>query len=179
LVSTTRTTSKKPVKGGRLIKSGSPSGDPINGPYDPIELPFSAQIDYEAELVVIVGQRCKHVSKERAAEVVWLLRRQRRVGARLQMQTAMVLGKSFDTHAGRPGWLPRTRLAIPIRWASDVSSWRTTRIPPRTRIQRVRSIAHQPRHDAGTRRPNLYRHPGGVAMRRRSGSRQATRCASR
>jgi len=44
----------------------------INGPSDPIELPIaSAQVDYEAELVVIVGKRCKHVPKERAADVVF------------------------------------------------------------------------------------------------------------
>ena len=44
----------------------------INGPFDPILLPTASKlIDYEAELVVIIGKRCKHVSKERAAEVVF------------------------------------------------------------------------------------------------------------
>jgi hypothetical protein len=36
----------------------------INGPFDPTGLPIaSAQVDYEAELVVIVGKRCKHVTR--------------------------------------------------------------------------------------------------------------------
>src|SRR5208337_4401590 len=65
----------------------------INGPFDPIELPIaSAQVDYEAELVVIVGKRCKHVSVRD-----W------------QMQTTQwVLGKSFDTHAPIGPWIVTT-----------------------------------------------------------------------
>jgi 2-keto-4-pentenoate hydratase/2-oxohepta-3-ene-1,7-dioic acid hydratase in catechol pathway len=44
----------------------------VTGPFDPIELPQASKlIDYEAELVVIIGKRCKHVPKERAAEVVF------------------------------------------------------------------------------------------------------------
>jgi len=80
----------------------------INGPFDPIELPIaSAQVDYEAELVVIIGNRCKHVPKESAADVVFGYCAGNDVSVRdWQMQTAQwVLGKSFDTHAPIGPWI--------------------------------------------------------------------------
>ena len=80
----------------------------INGPSDPIELPIaSAQVDYEAELVVIIGKRCKHVPKERAADVVFGYCAGNDVSVRdWQMQTTQwVLGKSFDTHAPIGPWI--------------------------------------------------------------------------
>jgi len=80
----------------------------INGPFDPIELPLaSAQLDYEAELVVIIGKRCKHVPKERAADVVFGYCAGNDVSVRdWQLQTAQwVLGKSFDTHAPIGPWI--------------------------------------------------------------------------
>jgi 2-keto-4-pentenoate hydratase/2-oxohepta-3-ene-1,7-dioic acid hydratase in catechol pathway len=80
----------------------------INGPYDPIELPIaSTYVDYEAELVVIIGQRCKHVPKERAAEVVFGYCAGNDVSVRdWQLQTPQwVLGKSFDTHAPIGPWI--------------------------------------------------------------------------
>jgi 2-keto-4-pentenoate hydratase/2-oxohepta-3-ene-1,7-dioic acid hydratase in catechol pathway len=43
----------------------------INGPYDPIPMPpESSQLDYEAELAIVIGQTCRRVSAEQAAEVV-------------------------------------------------------------------------------------------------------------
>jgi 2-keto-4-pentenoate hydratase/2-oxohepta-3-ene-1,7-dioic acid hydratase in catechol pathway len=80
----------------------------INGPYDPIELPIaSAQVDYEAELVVIIGKRCKHVPKESAADVVFGYCVGNDVSVRdWQLQTTQwVLGKSFDTHAPIGPWI--------------------------------------------------------------------------
>jgi len=80
----------------------------INGPFDPIQLPrASAQTDYEAELVVIVGRRCKHVSKERAPEVIFGYCAGNDVSVRdWQLQTTQwVLGKSFDTHAPIGPWI--------------------------------------------------------------------------
>jgi ureidoglycolate lyase len=80
----------------------------INGPFDPIELPIaSAQLDYEAELVVIIGKRCKHVPTERAADVVFGYCAGNDVSVRdWQMQTTQwVLGKSFDTHAPIGPWI--------------------------------------------------------------------------
>lgn len=80
----------------------------INGPYDPIELPIaSEQVDYEAELVVVIGKRCKHVPKARAAEVVFGYCAGNDVSVRdWQLQTPQwVLGKSFDTHAPIGPWI--------------------------------------------------------------------------
>ena len=80
----------------------------INGPFDPVELPIaSAQVDYEAELVVIIGKRCKHVSKESADDVVFGYCAGNDVSVRdWQMQTTQwVLGKSFDTHAPIGPWI--------------------------------------------------------------------------
>lgn len=80
----------------------------INGPFDPIELPIaSAQVDYEAELVVIIGRRCKHVPKERAADAIFGYCVGNDVSVRdWQLQTTQwVLGKSFDTHAPVGPWI--------------------------------------------------------------------------
>jgi len=80
----------------------------INPPFDPIELPMaSAQVDYEAELVVIIGKRCKHVSTERAPEMIFGYCAGNDVSVRdWQLQTSQwVLGKSFDTHAPIGPWI--------------------------------------------------------------------------
>ncbi len=80
----------------------------VNAPFDPIELPMaSEQVDYEAELVVIIGKRCKHVAKERAPEVVFGYCAGNDVSVRdWQLRTSQwVLGKSFDTHAPIGPWI--------------------------------------------------------------------------
>ena len=80
----------------------------INSPFDPIELPIaSEQVDYEAELVVIIGNRCKHVAREHAPEVVFGYCAGNDVSVRdWQLLTSQwVLGKSFDTHAPIGPWI--------------------------------------------------------------------------
>jgi 2-keto-4-pentenoate hydratase/2-oxohepta-3-ene-1,7-dioic acid hydratase in catechol pathway len=80
----------------------------INAPFDPIELPqASEQVDYEAELVVIIGKRCRHVAKERAGEVVFGYCAGNDVSVRdWQLRTSQwVMGKSFDTHAPIGPWI--------------------------------------------------------------------------
>jgi 2-keto-4-pentenoate hydratase/2-oxohepta-3-ene-1,7-dioic acid hydratase in catechol pathway len=80
----------------------------VHGPFDPIELPMaSEQVDYEAELVVIIGKRCKHVARERATEVVFGYCAGNDVSVRdWQLRTSQwVLGKSFDTHAPIGPWI--------------------------------------------------------------------------
>ncbi|HXE56306.1 MAG TPA: fumarylacetoacetate hydrolase family protein [Tepidisphaeraceae bacterium] len=43
----------------------------LNNPFDPIPIPRrSDQIDYEAELVVVIGKTAKHVSRDRALDYV-------------------------------------------------------------------------------------------------------------
>ena len=80
----------------------------INAPFDPVQLPMaSEQVDYEAELVVVIGKRCKHVAQERAAEVIFGYCAGNDVSVRdWQLRTSQwVLGKSFDTHAPIGPWI--------------------------------------------------------------------------
>ena len=73
----------------------------VNGPYADINLPsVSDMLDYEAELCVIIGKRCKHVPRERAQEVIAGYCCGNDVSVRdwqFRAQT-MQIGKSFDTH---------------------------------------------------------------------------------
>lgn len=80
----------------------------VNGPFAPIQLPrVSTRLDYEAELVVIVGKRCKHVPAEKAREVIFGYCAGNDVSIRdWQMRTSQwILGKSFDTHAPFGPWI--------------------------------------------------------------------------
>lgn len=73
----------------------------ITGPYAAINLPsVSPMLDYEAELCVVIGRTCKHVPRERAAEVIAGYCCGNDVSVRdwqLRAQTFQI-GKSFDTH---------------------------------------------------------------------------------
>jgi 2-keto-4-pentenoate hydratase/2-oxohepta-3-ene-1,7-dioic acid hydratase in catechol pathway len=80
----------------------------VNGPYDPIQIPkASTSVDYEAEFVVIIGKRCRHVAKEGAAGVIFGYCAGNDVSVRdWQFHTAQwILGKSFDTHAPFGPWI--------------------------------------------------------------------------
>jgi len=80
----------------------------INGPFDPIVLPRISQMtDYEAEMVAIIGQRCKHVALEDASQVVFGYCVGNDVSVRdIQKRTSQwTLGKSFDTHAPFGPWI--------------------------------------------------------------------------
>lgn len=80
----------------------------VAGPHDPVVMPrVSNCLDYECELVLVIGRRCRHVSAADAPTVVagymvgndfsvrdWQLRTQ-----------TMMLGKSFDTHGPIGPWL--------------------------------------------------------------------------
>lgn len=72
-----------------------------NGPFDDINLPVvSSMLDYEAELCLVIGKRCKHVPRDRALEVIAGYFCGNDVSVRdwqLRAQTFQI-GKSFDTH---------------------------------------------------------------------------------
>ncbi|MDE0062209.1 MAG: fumarylacetoacetate hydrolase family protein [Gammaproteobacteria bacterium] len=73
----------------------------VNGPYADINLPaVSDKLDYEAELCVVIGRRCKHVPRERAHEVIAGYCCGNDVSVRDWQRSAitMQIGKSFDTH---------------------------------------------------------------------------------
>lgn len=94
----------------------------INGPYDNIPLPkVSSFVDYEVELVAIVGQRAKHVPKERALDILFGYCVGNDVTARdWQRRTSQyTLGKSFDGHAPIGPWIT-TSDAVPDPQALDI-----------------------------------------------------------
>jgi 2-keto-4-pentenoate hydratase/2-oxohepta-3-ene-1,7-dioic acid hydratase in catechol pathway len=79
-----------------------------NAPYGTFELPkVSSALDYEAELAVVIGKRCKHVSREQAADVIFGFCVANDVSVRdWQLSTSQyVVGKSFDTHAPFGPWI--------------------------------------------------------------------------
>lgn len=80
----------------------------ITGPFDPIHYPRVAEmLDYEAELGVVIGKRCRHVAAERASEVIGGYFVLNDVTAR-DWQFAsptFTLGKSFDTHGPTGPWI--------------------------------------------------------------------------
>ena len=99
----------------------------VNGPFDPIVLPdpqVSDMVDYEAELVVIIGQRCKHVPRERAHEVIFGYCVGNDVSVRdWQKRTPQwMLGKSFDTHAPFGPWIT-TSDAVADPHALSLRGW--------------------------------------------------------
>ena len=72
-----------------------------NGPYDDIHKPFvSDKLDYEGELTIVIGKKCRHVSKDNAKEVIAGYTIGNDISVRdwqLRVPT-FTIGKSFDTH---------------------------------------------------------------------------------
>lgn len=87
------------------------------GPSSPIVLPrVSTQIDYEGELAVVIGRRCKEVSENEALSCVAGYTIMNDVSARdLQMQTSQwTAGKALDTFAPMgPGIVPASEIPDP------------------------------------------------------------------
>jgi 2-keto-4-pentenoate hydratase/2-oxohepta-3-ene-1,7-dioic acid hydratase in catechol pathway len=80
----------------------------IADPYGVVELPkVSSNLDYEVELVFIIGKRCRHVTRSQAPEVIFGYCVGNDVSVRdWQLKTSQfVLGKSFDTHAPIGPWI--------------------------------------------------------------------------
>ena len=80
----------------------------VNGPVDPIVIARAGEhVDYEAELVVVIGGKGRNVSKAEAAALVFGYCCGNDVTERAwQFQTSQwVLGKSFDTHAPIGPWI--------------------------------------------------------------------------
>jgi 2-keto-4-pentenoate hydratase/2-oxohepta-3-ene-1,7-dioic acid hydratase in catechol pathway len=81
----------------------------VTGPYDPIEVPTVAPslVDYEGELGVVIGTRCRNVPKERAHEVVagYLIVNDVSVRDWQRASPTMTMGKSWDTHGPTGPWL--------------------------------------------------------------------------
>jgi acylpyruvate hydrolase len=89
----------------------------LTGPTSPILLPrVSSQIDYEGELAVVIGTRCKEVSEQAALQYVAGYSILNDVSARdLQMKTSQYMaGKAPDTFAPMgPGIVPASDIPDP------------------------------------------------------------------
>jgi 2-keto-4-pentenoate hydratase/2-oxohepta-3-ene-1,7-dioic acid hydratase in catechol pathway len=80
----------------------------ISAPYATIDLPIvSHQLDYEAELVAVIGKRCRHVDPDSAADYVFGYCAGNDATIRdWQFKTSQfTLGKSFDTLAPIGPWI--------------------------------------------------------------------------
>lgn len=80
----------------------------VNGPFDPIQMPkVSDKLDYEAELGVVIGQRCRHVSEADAPSVIagYVVCNDVSVRDWQMRSPTMMLGKSFNSHGPFGPWI--------------------------------------------------------------------------
>jgi len=80
----------------------------VHPPYAPVQIPMSSEaVDYEVELVFIIGKRGRHISRDDAPDHVFGYCVGNDVTARdWQRRTPQwVLGKSFDTHGPFGPWI--------------------------------------------------------------------------
>jgi len=80
----------------------------VGGPADPIPLPrVSEQLDYEAELVIVIGRPCRYADDESARAAIFGFCVGNDVSIRdWQFRTSQfLLGKSFDGHAIHGPWI--------------------------------------------------------------------------
>lgn len=80
----------------------------VNGPFDPVHMPrASDKLDYEAELGVVIGRRCRHVSVADAPSVVagYVVINDVSVRDWQLASPTMTLGKSFNTHGPFGPWI--------------------------------------------------------------------------
>lgn len=86
----------------------SKSANTVHPPYAPIQIPKASKaVDYEIELVFVIGKGGRHIARNRAPEHVFGYCVGNDVTARdWQRRTPQwVLGKSFDTHGPFGPWI--------------------------------------------------------------------------
>ena len=82
----------------------------INGPYAPVHMPrpaVSDKLDYEVELCVVVGQRCRHVAAADARSVIagYMVANDVTVCDWQMRSPTMTIGKSFNTTGPIGPWI--------------------------------------------------------------------------
>lgn len=80
----------------------------VNGPFDPVHMPrVSDKLDYEAELGVVIGRRCRHVDAKDARSVIagYLVCNDVSVRDWQKRSATMTLGKSFNTTGPIGPWI--------------------------------------------------------------------------
>lgn len=87
----------------------------VHPPFGAVQMPrASTQLDYEAELGVVIGRRCRHVSVEQASSVVagYVVCNDVSIRDWQMRSPTMTLGKSFNTHGPFGPWIT-TRDEVP------------------------------------------------------------------
>lgn len=80
----------------------------VVGPGDDVHMPtVSSLLDYEGELAIVIGTRCRHVPEDRAHEVIAGYTIANDISVRdWQIRSpTMTMGKSFDTHGPLGPWI--------------------------------------------------------------------------
>lgn len=80
----------------------------VNAPYGTFELPrASDQLDYEVELAVVIGKRCRNVSADRAVEVIagYCVCNDVSIRDWQLASPTTTMGKSWDTHGPLGPWI--------------------------------------------------------------------------
>jgi 2-keto-4-pentenoate hydratase/2-oxohepta-3-ene-1,7-dioic acid hydratase in catechol pathway len=80
----------------------------VTGPGGGVHLPRASHVlDYEGELGFVIGQRCRHVSREDAADVIagYLIVNDVSVRDWQLRVPTWTMGKSFDTHGPIGPWI--------------------------------------------------------------------------
>ena len=80
----------------------------VVGPDDDVHMPrVSSLLDYEGELAIVIGERCRHVTAEQAPDVIAGYTITNDLSVRdWQLRTpTMTMGKSFDTHGPLGPWI--------------------------------------------------------------------------
>jgi len=94
-------------------------------PYEAFHMPrASSALDYEGELGVVIGKRCRHVPRERTREVIAGYTVVNDVTVRdWQLRTpTFTMGKSFDTHCPMGPWIV-TADEVPDPHCLDLKTW--------------------------------------------------------
>jgi 2-keto-4-pentenoate hydratase/2-oxohepta-3-ene-1,7-dioic acid hydratase in catechol pathway len=97
----------------------------VTGPFDPIHVPRASNVvDYEGELGLVIGRRCRHVPAARAYEVIagYLVVDDVSVRDWQVKSPTMTLGKSWDTHGPTGPWLT-TPDEIPDPQSLHLQTW--------------------------------------------------------
>jgi 2-keto-4-pentenoate hydratase/2-oxohepta-3-ene-1,7-dioic acid hydratase in catechol pathway len=97
----------------------------VTGPFDPLHRPkVSEMLDYEGELAIVIGKRCRHVSHKDAASAIvgYMICNDASVRDWQMATPTQTMGKSFDTHAPLGPWIT-TSDEIPDPQNLDVRVW--------------------------------------------------------
>lgn len=81
----------------------------VSGPFDPIEIPSAApdMVDYEGELGIVIGRRCRAVTAQDAPSVVggYFVVNDVSVRDWQRASPTMTMGKSWDSHGPTGPWV--------------------------------------------------------------------------